>query len=721
MVQPNGYRPEPVQAFLQEWRLKNFKSVQDQDIALSPLTIVVGKNSSGKSTFLQSILFMAQNALSELPHGQSALGFLDLNGDLVSLGTFHEALYDNADEGKAIEIGGTIAIDQTPGWAFTENTAPSDAEPVRSNAIYFNWNVPLLPGPEEGTGIVRATGSSSAASISGKSIQTISCYDKESTDKNTLQNDNEDQFNFNIKGGITSYGILTGDNSQSENEYVNLPDEVDLEAVSFLIGLPANGLIKSTKLKAFISRQTAYFNSARMHQNLRFALSNVARPSSDFQYREIKGKQGIKRLNKPEPFETLESAISAYVEIAKNIILDRPGLPAEPSASFRMNPFTDRRISEQSRSLIQLARIPFQLNIPGALGKEKSIILPELGKVLGSSNVVLSQFITQLIPQVLDFWRQVQERLSIELSENAGALEIELLQVGENFNPDHDALGRDALDEFVFNDMSLHLRRFLRKLVYLGPLREAPQDLYPRHQGATNPQIPLGIRGEALARVLFENPLGKYPLPEGTPQPANNLSYFRDALNAWLKKLEIAEVGIKVHRPAQYGYSLMVDGRPLRSLGTGVSQVLPVIALCLLAQEGGLIILEEPELHLNPSIQQRLANFFLEISKSGRQIIAETHSEYLITRLRVLAALNPEDSEQFCFIFTEKDLRKPDAEIAPTRYSRIKPDEEGDLPDWPEGFFDQVSEDIKSLLENVLAKDQQTKDQEKLEDKLWNS
>ena len=85
MVQANSYRPEPVQTFLQEWRLKNFKSVQDQAILLSPLTIVVGKNSAGKSTFLQSILFMAQNALSELPHGQSALGYLDLNLSLIHI------------------------------------------------------------------------------------------------------------------------------------------------------------------------------------------------------------------------------------------------------------------------------------------------------------------------------------------------------------------------------------------------------------------------------------------------------------------------------------------------------------------------------------------------------------------------------------------------------------------------------------------------------------
>jgi hypothetical protein len=711
MVQDSSYRPEPVQVFLKDWRLKNFKSVHDQVISLSPLTIVVGKNSAGKSTFLQSILFMAQNALSELPHGQSALGYLDLNGDLVSLGTFNEALYDNANEGEKIEISGTISVNQDPGWTFVENAAPLDSEPVRSNSIYFTWNIPILAGPEEGTGIVRATGSSSVVSISDKKIQSISCCDKEGADQNIFQNDNEDQFNFNTKGGIKTYGNLVGDNSQFETEYVSLPEDVDLESASFLIGLPVNGLIKSSKLDVFISRQTAYFNSDRMRQNLRFALNNIARTKEDFLFGEARFRQDEKKPDRPGPFADLDSAISAYVESAKNIILGTPDSNQDTVPITRNSPFLNRRISEQSRSLIPLSRIPFKLNVPTTQG-EKTIVLPELKTVPGSSNMVLSEFMTELIPQVLDFWRNVQIRLSKELSNNLKASEIELVRVGENYNPDHNAMRREVLDEFVFNDMSSHLRRFLRKLVYLGPLREAPQDLYPRHQGATNPQIPLGIRGEALARVLFENPLGKYPLPEGTPQPANNLSFFRDALNAWLKKLEIAEVGIKVDKPGHQGYSLMVDGRPLRSLGTGVSQVLPVIALCLLAQQGSLIILEEPELHLNPSIQQRLANFFLEISKSGRQIIAETHSEYLITRLRVLAALNPEDSEQFCFIFAEKDLRKSDSEIVPTRYSRIKPDTEGDLPDWPEGFFDQVSEDIKALLENVLLKDQYIKNQQ---------
>ena len=44
---------------LAEIRLENFKSVTDATVELRPLSVVVGRNSSGKSTLLQSVLALA--------------------------------------------------------------------------------------------------------------------------------------------------------------------------------------------------------------------------------------------------------------------------------------------------------------------------------------------------------------------------------------------------------------------------------------------------------------------------------------------------------------------------------------------------------------------------------------------------------------------------------------------------------------------------------------
>lgn len=76
----------------------------------------------------------------------------------------------------------------------------------------------------------------------------------------------------------------------------------------------------------------------------------------------------------------------------------------------------------------------------------------------------------------------------------------------------------------------------------------------------------------------------------------------------------------------------------LTHVGVGVSQVLPILVMCLLAEPDTTLIFEQPELHLHPKVQTLLGDFFLSMSPLGKQCVLETHSEYLINRLRFRAA-----------------------------------------------------------------------------------
>jgi predicted ATPase len=69
-------------------------------------------------------------------------------------------------------------------------------------------------------------------------------------------------------------------------------------------------------------------------------------------------------------------------------------------------------------------------------------------------------------------------------------------------------------------------------------------------------------------------------------------------------------------------------------VGYGISQVLPVIVQGLLTRPGGVYMVQQPELHLHPDAQAGLADFFLYLSLYGIRVIVETHSEYLLIRLR---------------------------------------------------------------------------------------
>jgi predicted ATPase len=133
-------------------------------------------------------------------------------------------------------------------------------------------------------------------------------------------------------------------------------------------------------------------------------------------------------------------------------------------------------------------------------------------------------------------------------------------------------------------------------------------------------------------------------------------------------------------------------------VGTGVSQVLPVLVLCLTSNPGDLILLEQPELHLNPSIQQKLAEFFLAMSKTGRQLIIETHSEYLVTRLRLAGLKNNSDQDLYKLLFVEKN--NPDGTI----YREVKSNSFGEIQEWPKGFFDQATNDIRELMIEITKR-----------------
>lgn len=71
----------------------------------------------------------------------------------------------------------------------------------------------------------------------------------------------------------------------------------------------------------------------------------------------------------------------------------------------------------------------------------------------------------------------------------------------------------------------------------------------------------------------------------------------------------------------------------INNVGFGISQILPVIFKTLSISRDKLIIIDEPEIHLHPSMQSKLADFFFNMSLLKKNIFIESHSEYLIDKL----------------------------------------------------------------------------------------
>ena len=85
----------------------------------------------------------------------------------------------------------------------------------------------------------------------------------------------------------------------------------------------------------------------------------------------------------------------------------------------------------------------------------------------------------------------------------------------------------------------------------------------------------------------------------------------------------------------KFGKRLKGPKRNLIDVGYGVSQALPILTELLREDSPRMFLLQQPEVHLHPRAQAALGSLFCNLSASGKQIIVETHSDYILDRARM--------------------------------------------------------------------------------------
>ena len=184
-------------------------------------------------------------------------------------------------------------------------------------------------------------------------------------------------------------------------------------------------------------------------------------------------------------------------------------------------------------------------------------------------------------------------------------------------------------------------------------------------------------------------------------------------LNWWMN--EIAP-GIKLNFDVlkrNDSSTMSVDGfRPTNS-GFGISYTLPIV-LALLAMSGSmgeddsdwrvkdwfellkknnsLLLIENPEAHLHPRGQSNLGRLIALAASLGVQIVVETHSDHILDGIRLAVK---EIGGASCEGVLIKYFKKSQSDV-PTIID-IQVQEDGRLNHWPEGFFDQISINLRAL------------------------
>ncbi len=147
----------------------------------------------------------------------------------------------------------------------------------------------------------------------------------------------------------------------------------------------------------------------------------------------------------------------------------------------------------------------------------------------------------------------------------------------------------------------------------------------------------------------------------------------------------------------EYGYAGGGNSNPLEKLqsknvGFGISYSLSIVVALLSAKPGALLLIENPEAHLHPRGQSKLAELIALVAQSGVQVVVETHSDHLFNGILKAVAQNKIEKENVKVHFLELD------ESNVSIHTEINFSKNGRILNPQKGFFDQFDDDLDALL-----------------------
>ena len=254
----------------------------------------------------------------------------------------------------------------------------------------------------------------------------------------------------------------------------------------------------------------------------------------------------------------------------------------------------------------------------------------------------------------------------------------------------------------LFHRLFAAVRRDLSESIYyLSSFRTPPLRVYTT--GQTGGMV-LNPNGSNFAEVLWR--FREQVVPFVNPNGDELELPLRDMVARILRETLGLKQRVQV-KPVAQGLDILevkvqtLGATPalvtLPDVGLGYNQILPIIIQGLLTPHGGLVIFEQPEIHLHPEVQLRLINFFIGLARAGRWVLVETHSNLQVESLCLAIAKAHRDQleKKVNILFVHPpDEKHPSARIEPVRINSY-----GEILNWPPYFLP----DMASLYEETLA------------------
>lgn len=246
-------------------------------------------------------------------------------------------------------------------------------------------------------------------------------------------------------------------------------------------------------------------------------------------------------------------------------------------------------------------------------------------------------------------------------------------------------------------------RNKTKKFQYISADRIGPQDIYDASSVEVSDKKQMGLQGKFAA--YFINLFGaEYEVEKKLHHLNATSSKLNSQINAWMKEISpgisintkyIHEVN-KVILDYQFDYGTQKTNpfRP-KNVGFGISYVLPIVLALLTAEEGKIIIIENPESHVHPKGQAELGKLISLAANVGAQLFIETHSDHILNGIRVAVKEKLVDNSKVNVMYFEKTTSEKEQF---TKITQIKLDKNGALNTYPKDFLDEWSNQLSKLI-----------------------
>lgn len=601
---------------LKSWLIQNFKPILDSgELPLAPVTVLAGRNSSGKSSLIQSILMIAQTLSNQLPDR-----VLLPNERIVQLGTYEDVLSEFS-ASRQMKIGFQLDIKQELQETTLLQSLPSTGLEIKSVRASMAFDSP----DSNGSGL---------SAIDAANVALESVF-------------------LELEGAFEPLGNgirLLGQTGTVPKFSLNVKRINESELDEFLKD------VSDPDMRPYADKQRNYlgeFISDQQNKKLYLLSFSHFLPS--------------RFIGKVNFGERIKQALTLLVDsILRGFNID--SLLRGPNDAPRL------------------------VNLSAPISENMNSYISKLYDEIDTS----PRFSGQSLEDLIAWFRNVrifnangrqaiineelQSLLLQELMNNVLRPDIMNISFLEAMNDGFTDIFSKVIEEII--------NFFTSKIRYLGPLRADPSSTQ-RSFAPTSQLDDVGFKGEyaavvyqynQLAAIDWYNPYLKQ-IEQGTLQ---------EALDTWVRYLDVANQ-VKTEAAGNIGIAWKVvvkksqQARTLSEVGVGVSQILPILVMGLLAPNDTFLIVEQPELHLHPSVQARLGDFFMGLAKCGKQCLIETHSENLVSQLRyhIVQAGGQENSD--CLIyFVDQDER------GGARFNPIEISPKGNILNWPNGFFDET-------------------------------